>query len=560
MKRSDPSLMELQRLRAEYKPGSRKAKLRLMERLSELTPTSANALKAYHEVLLFLVAFADDESVHRAANEELRRLARVVEKRFANASALDQSGIANSRVEHLYSLTASQWLATRFPADVSVVWDDTLERNLEAAIPAVVPPMVRDGLNAGITVEEWLNRMARSHSAASAGWLIEQFTSLPGSFAQRDWAWEQLDLSLAWQLRGGLSRTSLRFPSIRSPHGHKQLTKQLDLKRLASRSAPSPCRLTRAQTRQLLDTCRATCLVRSIETDPSTYASEKDLALYSLERGVDVALLGMEPERRLPLESYIGYVVAKNGVPVGYGGGWLQFDQCAIGVHVFDTFRGGEAAYLFGQVLRVYKQRFSVKRFTVDPYQIGAGNPDGIRSGAFWFYYRLGFRPVAPELVALADREWQSIRADREYRTPAKILRRFAADQLALSFGASEAESLDFTAISLRVAEWIGTRFDGDYDAARRWALRHAKKVLGLRDMSRWPEYEYAWFAQMCLILAMIPDLSDWSQQDKRSFVTALRAKGGESESDYIRHLQKHPRMKTALRALAANSSHCVAS
>ena len=88
---------------------------------------------------------------------------------------------------------------------------------------------------------------------------------------------------------------------------------------------------------------------------------------------------------------------------------------------------------MFAQVLRAYRQRFRVQRFVVEPYQYGAGNREGLESGAFWFYWRLGFRPVVPRVRALAEAEAAKIAADRAYRAPIATLRRFTTSDIALS-------------------------------------------------------------------------------------------------------------------------------
>ena len=122
----------------------------------------------------------------------------------------------------------------------------------------------------------------------------------------------------------------------------------------------------------------------------------------------------------------------KNGVPVGYGGGWPFLGTCQIGVNVFAPFRGGESALLFGQVLRVYRQCFGVGRFVAEPSQFGGTNSEGLRSGAFWFYYRLGFRPVDPESARRADDEWSRMQADPDYRTPIAGFARFTGSDIEL--------------------------------------------------------------------------------------------------------------------------------
>ncbi|MBK9983286.1 MAG: hypothetical protein IPP15_12935 [Saprospiraceae bacterium] len=61
-----------------------------------------------------------------------------------------------------------------------------------------------------------------------------------------------------------------------------------------------------------------------------------------------------------------------------------------------NPFRNGESAFILAQLLRVYKHVFKLSYFEVEPYQFGLDNPEGIASGAFWFYYRFGFRPLTP--------------------------------------------------------------------------------------------------------------------------------------------------------------------
>ena len=41
---------------------------------------------------------------------------------------------------------------------------------------------------------------------------------------------------------------------------------------------------------------------------------------------------------------------------------------------------------------------------SIDPYQLGHGNEEGLASGAWWFYYKLGFRPLDPDIRKLARR------------------------------------------------------------------------------------------------------------------------------------------------------------
>src|SRR6185295_5837250 len=92
-----------------------------------------------------------------------------------------------------------------------------------------------------------------------------------------------------------------------------------------------------------------------------------------------------------------------------YAGSWILFDSGRIGLNVFPAYRGGESQYIFEQVLKLHQRVYHLNRFSVDPYQIGKQNDEGIRSGAFWTYYRFGFRPIRADQKKLAEAEAQKI-------------------------------------------------------------------------------------------------------------------------------------------------------
>ena len=239
----------------------------------------------------------------------------------------------------------------------------------------------------------------------------------------------------------------------------------------------------------------------------------------------------------------------KNGVPVGYGGGWPFLGTCRIGVNVFAPFRGGESALLFGQVLRVYRQCFGVGRFIAEPSQFGGTNLEGLRSGAFWFYYRLGFRPVEPESARRAEDEWSRMRADPDYRTPIPRLRRFAGSDIELCIEA--VPEVDAGQLSDLVTQWIGAKFGGDRGAAQRAAIRRVALALDARSHDEWPPAEREAFGALAPLVAQIPGLAAWPAAAKRSLVLLLRAKGGD-EFRFHERLRRHRRLRDALREWAS--------
>ncbi|MCK7501784.1 MAG: hypothetical protein MZW92_76130, partial [Comamonadaceae bacterium] len=110
--------------------------------------------------------------------------------------------------------------------------------------------------------------------------------------------------------------------------------------------------------------------------------------------GLQMAAIGVRPGLRATLEVTYGYLLLANGMPIGYGGFTTLFAQVNTGINVFPEYRGGEAAFAFEQALRAMHTLTGCAHVIVNPYQFGAGNDEALASGAYWFYYRLGFRSV----------------------------------------------------------------------------------------------------------------------------------------------------------------------
>ena len=139
---------------------------------------------------------------------------------------------------------------------------------------------------------------------------------------------------------------------------------------------------------------REALVTRSRDLDAFAYGDPHDVKLASCGGGLTLALIGMVPERRLMFETVYGYILLQNGVPVGYGVISALFRSVEVAFNVFETFRGVEAGFVFARLLTVLRNMFKARTFTLFPYQLGGeGNDEGLASGAWWFYQKLGFRP-----------------------------------------------------------------------------------------------------------------------------------------------------------------------
>jgi len=142
---------------------------------------------------------------------------------------------------------------------------------------------------------------------------------------------------------------------------------------------------------------------------------------------LEIVLLGVLPEKRLPVRAGYAPFFFRNGVPVGYGDAFVFGERIEVSFNIFPAFREGESAWCFVRLLKLYRQLFGSTVFTIDPYQIGLGNDEAIDSGAFWFYRKLGFRPTDPKIERLARAEEK-----RKRRSSAATLRKLATSAMVL--------------------------------------------------------------------------------------------------------------------------------
>jgi hypothetical protein len=313
----------------------------------------------------------------------------------------------------------------------------------------------------------------------------------------------------------------------------------------------------------MIDAARSALAVRLRELHGISYANPDDVLLADPGRGLRIALIGVLPKHRLPLESFFGYLILQNGAPVGYGGAWHLFGTLEFGINIFETFRRGESAHITTQVLRVFHHALRVRAVVLQPFQIGHGNPEAIVSGAFHFYYRLGFRPRDPDVSRLAEREQAKIAQNASYRTPLRTLERLAESEMSLSVSRGErapGRRIRARELAGLATEHIARNFQGDRDAAANWASARVVRALDVPGYARWAPDERRSFDQLSLLAALIPDLHAWGASDKSRLARTLRAKGGRSEVPYVRLLDGHRRFRESLETRVAGGARALGS
>ncbi len=542
---------------ASYTPEARAAKLELLARLEATRVSDAGALLALHEACCFLQAHPDDAAVLARVDaalaafpERVRRLAPGARRR------LHDSGVAEATLDYPFGYPMARWLARRFPGDVEIAWDRFAEaERLDETLALLASPAEGDAFSeGGMGWRRWLTVAKGGRRMTDLALLLELFGRAGGGAETREWLWENLALPVQWRPQGpGASRTLARLLAG-PPFFHADGLRRAAPPPAAALVGPLPTlrRAPRALGETLIDAARVAMATRQRELHAFSHPNPDDVLVVDAPRGLRIAYIGIAPGFRLPLEGYYAFLALKNGVPVSYGGGWELFGTLDFAMNIFPSFRQGESALLATALLRGYRRIFGMRTIVVDRYQLGHESAEALRSGSFYFYQRLGFRPRAAAVLRVLEGEEAKLAADHAYRSPVPVLRRLAGAEVFLSLpgGLREPERrLRATDVAGMVAHLVARDFGGDRRRARGALAVQMARALGVRRRG-WSAPERRAFDDLSLVAALIPDLPRWPAADRDALVQLMRAKGGPTEIDYAHRLDRHVRFRRSLESL----------
>ena len=312
--------------------------------------------------------------------------------------------------------------------------------------------------------------------------------------------------------------------------------------------------LTRAEGVAYVDLTREAMVTRKRDLDAFANADPRDVRLVEYDDGLSFACLGVAPGDRLLLESVYGFLTLKNGTPIGYVLTSALFQSCELAYNVFDTFRGAEAAVVYARAVAMSRHLFGADAFTIYPYQLGADNEEAIASGAWWFYYKLGFRPKHRGVRRVLERELSRMQRNPEHRSTPATLRALAADNVYFFINGERDDvigELPLANLGLAVTDLLAKRFGSARLAATAELANEARHALGVRTLTGWSADEREAFDRWAPLVLLLPGIKRWSQDERHGVALVIRAKGGRRESDFVRTFDSHGRLRTALRRLA---------
>jgi hypothetical protein len=551
------ALRRLERLRFEFGPGPARERRALVRRLARHRFTGAASLLRFHDALLAARAYPDDAATLRLVERELRRFAARADL-AALGPRLAGSGVAGTPIPFRFFAPTALRLATHWPARLRYdwrEWDDA--SRLEELLPLLAAEAEIPGLDEwDLGVRGWLKRMTGRRTGDAAFVMRRLAARVPDTFVFEKLV-DGMDAPMVLAPGpGGPSRTLARWPDARpvfqrAPlrRGRPDLAAELAIPPRSVKPLPY-----RDGERMVMLAMEA-MVTRGRDLDVFAYADPADVRMVDCGGGLQFACMGARPERRLLLESVYGFLTLKNGVPTGYVLTSALYGSAEIAYNIFETWRGGEAGAVYGRVLAMTAHLFGADSFTIYPYQLGgAGNEEGLASGAWWFYRKLGFAPRDRRALAIVRREEARLARDPGHRSSRATLAALGEHNVYWHAGAQRDDViglLPLASAGIAAMDHLRTRHGDDPDRGREASTRDAARRLGAAPGRNWTPAERHAFERWAPLVCMIPGLARWSPAERREALDVIRAKGARRESDFVRRFDRHGRLRRAIARIA---------
>lgn len=453
-------------------------KIKLLQQLTQSKWSSNKDLLEYHAVLLFIATHSENKKITALVDQSFLRIANYVKALPPKPlQVLQDTALPYTPMITRFSHDFLCWMFEQ--KEFNIQLDSFVEEgeDLNNLLALTLTSIEKDQTTSGLSNDD-LFELLEVKEKEQFRFLINQFKQLDGQPFVKDHLWESM--KPYFHILPKQKNNSLAYNRLPGsiPFYQNKLLKKFDHIELIDKTLPAPVIHSTAALNKISSVIKKSLLLTMRETDPSTYMDISSLRHFALERGIDITIYGIKADRQLPLQSYIGYTLFKNGFPVAYGGSWVFGKTAIFGLNVFEAFRGGESGFIMIQLLRVYKQVFQLERIEIEPYQYGLDNPDGIKSGAFWFYYRYGFRPVDKQLKALAEKEYKKITTINNYRSSEATLKRFTESNIEWIF--NDHTPILYADVAEAMVKWITQQYKGNRILAKQESLMNLSKHFPL--------------------------------------------------------------------------------
>lgn len=555
-RRASGAIARLERLQHRFDPGAEAERLALLRQLERTALRTPGAVRRLHELACVALACPDSPRVRQLAGRLLSRF-HLREDLRRYRRRLDSSGIAGTDTRFRFFAPTALWLARRWPRQLAFdwpAWDDP--ERLREVLALLAVHGETPGLDEwDLGLRGWLQRMCPP-AMGDAAFVLRRLAARLGDPFVFERVVDGMDAPMVLRAGPGTPsrshgwRMPRRLTWQRAAPSRERPDLNVELARQPVVRAVSP-----REGRCLIDLALGAMVTHERDLDVFSYGDPCDVRVVDCGAGLQFVAVGALPERRLLLESVYGYLTLRNGVPTGYVLTSALYGSAEVAFNVFETFRGLEAAATYARVLAMTRHLFGAEAFTVFPYQLGgAGNDEGLDSGAWWFYRKLGFEPRHREARRLMHREEARLAQDPAYRSSRAILRRLGEYNLYWQPGQQRRDVMGVVPlanIGLAVTDFIALHGGGEPDRGTARCVREARRLLGAGPTRRWSAGERQSFERWAPLVLALPGVARWSPAERRALVAVMRAKGGRRESAFVRAFDAHPRLSAAVAALA---------
>jgi hypothetical protein len=552
VKRRDASalLASLERIARRHGPGLAARKLELLGPLARARLQTPRRVMRLHELLCYLDAYPDNRQVRARARRMLNHFHRRGDLRRHRA-ALAGTGIAGTDTPYRFFFPTAEWITGHWPGALVLDRADTLaESDLLKVLPSLLEPAQAEWVAGRPRKDYALLDQLAPEGMTDADFVNGLIAAMPGDEFTREAFGDRLDLS--YVLRAGRDtpeRTTARLD--RGPVHYQRQDLRPGYPDLRTEARRKPARITAlrgAAAVAAIRLARVSMITRERDVAGFQFANPRDVHWIDDGEGLAFAMMGMTPQRRATLAVTYTALTLKNGVPIGYVQAEILGGHAALSFNTFAAFRGGEAARVFARFIAITHQWLGCTGFSIEPYQLGQGNEEGIDSGAWWFYCRLGFRPRTAAARRLAARELQRRAADARYRSSTQTLRALARAHMLYSLDGRRRARLPQTEAALAGATRALRRFRQAAPAERRQAAARAalRRLAGSRPdrlgtasraaLERWAGLVLAWTAR-----------GRWSRADRRALLRLIVAKAAATERRFQQSLLACQRLRRLL-------------
>lgn len=533
-------LKQLKSLVFQFDKTANDTKAVLLNDLILNVPKKKDAFLQFHHVLLCMMAYPSNQTLHNLVEKITSQLLQQLSKYPTIQDKLIGSGLLHSSVECNFTYQKTKHIIQHFPNQVSIHSTSSNIETQKAVLKLILPNVEYSKIHAG--EKDFKSRISEFHQSkhqTDLEWLLQTIEQSNPDRKTQAFLYNQLGVFIQWKVSSEKDSVSfLRGAQLPTYFHSTPLEKKISLQDIIKQKLPTPVKLSLKEKQQLIHSAKMTLFYLYRETEPFTNANEDDITLFHLDKGISVALFGSTNNKRYSLESYIGYLVLKNNIPASYGGGWIFGERSQFGINILESFRGGESSLIICELLRVYHQYFKATRFVVKPYQFGLHNAEAIKTGAFWFYYKLGFRPENNELKALAKKEEEEKLKNPSYKSEASTLRKYTKSNVALTLSDNTYPNFDSEVLSQKITHYINTQFDGNREKAINQCFKQLKEVLGI-NVKTWKIEDIDYAKQISILFCSYPDSKNWMIDHKKNIILLIQLKSAKTELLWIKHLQR---------------------